>query len=562
MNAFAELGLSQPLVEAISEIGFEQPTDIQTKAIPRLLADDADLVGLAQTGTGKTAAFGLPLIELVDTDQRHTQALVLSPTRELCLQIAKELTLFAKNHPALRITAVYGGTDIFRQIKEIKRGTHIVVATPGRLRDLIRRNVAQLNDVDYVVLDEADEMLNMGFKEEIDDILENTSDDKLTWLFSATMPDEVRRIAQNYMSQPQEISVGHRNSTNTDIDHQYVITRPRERYETLRRFLDADPNTFGLVFVRTRRDAKEVADRLMSDGYSADALHGDMNQGQRDRTMENFRRQRLKVLVATDVAARGIDVNEITHVFHYNIPDDISFYTHRAGRTGRAGNKGISLVLAHPKDTYLLKKLERIIKTKFTLAHIPTGREICEKRLLNQLERLRNVEINTDIDTFAEQIEEKLGDLTKEEIIKKVATSSFNRFLKMYRHAPDLNPRRSQERNNRNRAKMKRLFINVGSMDVDDKGGFLSLICENANVPGAAVGKISLSNKHTFFDIEQDLAQRIIDTFNAADFNGRKIRVNEDTPKGNERRRNGSGGRNKRQNRQDRRKSRYQHSRS
>ncbi|MFK7935136.1 MAG: DEAD/DEAH box helicase [Saprospiraceae bacterium] len=562
MNAFAELGLSQALVDAVTAIGFEQPTDIQTKAIPMLLANDSDLVGLAQTGTGKTAAFGLPLIDLVDTDQKHTQGLILSPTRELCLQIAKELKQFAQNHKSLRISAVYGGADIVKQMKEIKRGAHIVVATPGRLRDLIRRNVAQLNNIHYLVLDEADEMLNMGFKEEIDSILENTSDDKLTWLFSATMPNEVRRIAKNYMSNPQEISVGQRNSSNTDIDHQYVVTLPRERYETLRRFLDSDPSTFGLVFVRTRRDAKEVADRLLADGYSADALHGDMSQSQRDRTMENFRRQRLKVLVATDVAARGIDVNEITHVFHYNIPEDISFYTHRAGRTGRAGNKGISLVLAHPKDIYLIKKLERIIKTKFTLGHIPTGREICEKRLLHQLERLRNTEINSDIDTFAAQIEEKLGDLTKEELIKKVATASFNKFIKMYRQAPDLNPRRKGENGKRTRPRMKRLFINVGSLDVGDVGGFISFVCDNINISSSVLGKITLQNKHTFFDIEEDLAKPAIEAFDGSEYNNRTLRVNEDAQKSNDNRRSGGGGRHKRRNRQDSRRSRFQRSRS
>lgn len=568
MNQFSELGLSQPLLDSITAMGFETPTDIQSAAIPKLLTGTTDLVGLAQTGTGKTAAFGLPLIDLIDTDQNHTQALILSPTRELCLQISKELELFAKNHKSLKIIAVYGGTDIRRQMSEIRRGVHIVVATPGRLRDLINRDVAKLNNVNYVVLDEADEMLNMGFKEEIDAILDNTPDEKQTWLFSATMPNEVRRIAKNYMTDPEEISVGTRNSTNEDIDHQYVITRPRERYETLRRFLDADPNTFGLVFVRTRRDAKEVADRLMADGYSADALHGDMNQGQRDRTMENFRRQRLKVLVATDVAARGIDVNEITHVFHYNIPDDISFYTHRAGRTGRAGNKGVSLVLAHPKDTYILKRLERVVKTKFTLGHIPTGKEICEARLLHQLDRLKNTEINPEVETFMTQIEEKLGELTKEELMQKVATASFNRFLKIYRHAPDLNPRRrrdgERDNNRRRDSKMKRLFINVGTMDVENKGGFISMVCENANIPGAAIGRITLQSKHAFFDVDENVSQKVIDTFDNAEFNGRTIRVNSDSPQRGNRNRNGrsgGGNRDKRRNRSDRRRNRFQKTR-
>ena len=348
MNEFSILGLSKPLIDAIEELGFIQPTPIQSKAIPELLQNDTDLVGLAQTGTGKTAAFGLPLVELVETSERHTQALILAPTRELCLQIANELKQFGKHFPLLKIVEVYGGADIGRQIREVKKGAQIIVATPGRLRDMINRRAVNLNQVEYVVLDEADEMLNMGFKQEIDDILDNTPEDKLTWLFSATMPEDVRRISLNYMSNPLELNVGSKNTANDDIDHQYVVTRPSERYEVLRRYLDFDSEIFALVFCRTRGDSKELADQLARDGYNADALHGDLNQAQRDRVMDGFRTGRLRVLIATDVAARGIDVNDITHVFHFNIPEDRAFYTHRSCRTGRAGKKGISLVLCHP----------------------------------------------------------------------------------------------------------------------------------------------------------------------------------------------------------------------
>lgn len=541
MTTFAELGLSAELVATVTAMGFENPTPIQEKAIPVLLEDDSDLVGLAQTGTGKTAAFGLPLMELTDASNSNTQALCLAPTRELCLQIAKELERFAAHLPKLKIRAVYGGTDIVRQIKEVKRGAHIIVATPGRLRDMIKRKAVNLGSVDYLVLDEADEMLNMGFKEEIDEILESTPDEKYTWLFSATMPAEVRRIAQNYMTDPVEMTVGERNTSNTDISHQYVVTRPSERYEVLRRFLDFDPTLFGLVFTRTRRDSKEIAEKLIADGYNADALHGDLSQAQRDLVMSRFRKGNLRLLIATDVAARGIDVSEITHVFHYNIPEDISFYTHRAGRTGRAGNHGISLVLMHPKDGYLLKRLEKIIKSKFELAHIPTGREICEQNLMAYINRLKDSTPNEDILTYLPKITEELEELSKEDLIEKVASLSFNRFLKKYRNTRDLNPRkgdRNEGGKHRTGGKMKRFFINVGSMDVDGKAGILSLICSNSDIDGQSVGKIDISDKFTFFDIEEDAAETLVSAFKGATLEGRKIRLDEAEP----RRDSGRGG--------------------
>ncbi|MCR9287809.1 MAG: DEAD/DEAH box helicase [Bacteroidetes bacterium] len=542
MSEFVTLGLSQQVLDAIEEIGFKEPTPIQAKAIPRLLQDDTDFVGLAQTGTGKTAAFGLPLIDLVNIEENQTQALVLAPTRELCLQISKELKLFAKKKRGLKILEVYGGTDIGKQIREVKRGVHIIVATPGRLRDLIRRRVVDITAIDYVVLDEADEMLNMGFKEEIDDILKDTPDEKLTWLFSATMPPDVRRIAKNYMLEPFEITVGTRNTSNADIEHQYVMVRGSERYLALKRFLDFEADTFGLIFTRTRNDAREIAEKLSKDGYNADALHGDLNQHQRDRVMDNFRSKRLQVLVATDVAARGIDVQDITHVFHYNIPDDKSFYTHRAGRTGRAGNKGVSLVLAHPKDMGLLRQLSRIVRIEFKLAHIPTGKEICEKRLLSHMHLVKEVPVLDEIEDFLPKIQEVLEDLSKEDLIKHVASLSFSHYFKAYRRAPDLNPRPGsngmrEKTRKKGREDYNRLFINIGSMDVEGKGGFLAFVCGHTHISGSSIGRIDMNRKFTFFDVETDLVQDVLAQFKNSEFEGRRLRVNIGDP------RSGGGGR-------------------
>ena len=526
MNEFETLGLSQPVVDAIEALGFSEPTPIQSKAIPRLLQGNTDIVGLAQTGTGKTAAFGLPLVELVDKGMPMTQGLVLAPTRELCLQITKDITQFAKFKKGLAIKAVYGGTDIVRQIKEIKKGVHILIATPGRLRDLMRRKVVHLGELKYVVLDEADEMLNMGFKEEIDDILKDTPKDKKTWLFSATMPPEVRQISQNYMTTPYELSIGTKNATNADIDHQYAFARPSEKYAILKRFLDFDPKTFGLIFCRTRMGTAELADRLIADGYQADALHGDMNQNQRDRVMGKFRARRLQFLVATDVAARGIDVNNITHVFHFNIPEDIAYYTHRSGRTGRAGKKGISLILAHPKDLHIIRKLEQLTKSRFTMTHIPTGKEICEQRLMAQINSLKEIEVREEIGEYLPAINEALEEFSREELIKRLSALSFNKLLHTYQSAPDFNPKP------RKKFKGKRLFINIGTMDVEGVGPFLRLICEHSGIPGSSIGRVDMQKKYTFFDVEEAIAPIVVKKFKNATYQGRSIRLNEDKDSG------------------------------
>jgi len=539
MNEFATLGLSQPIVDAVEDLGFVSPTPIQAKAIPILLEDERDFVGLAQTGTGKTAAFSLPLIELIDTDQKQTQAVIIAPTRELCIQITKELHNFGKNFKKLRIVPVYGGAEIRQQIRDIRKGAHIIAATPGRLRDMINRKAVNLSNIDWVVLDEADEMLNMGFKEEIDAILEDTPDDKLTWLFSATMPQNVRRIARNYMSDPFELSIGRTNSSNKDIVHQSTILRPAQRYEALCRYIDSDPKLFALVFTRTRKDASELADRLNRDGYSADALHGDLSQKQRDYVMGKFRSRKIELLIATDVAARGIDVDEITHVFHYNVPEDISFYTHRAGRTGRAGNKGLSIAFTHPKDIGLLRLIERKANIKFSKAHIPTGEEVCDTRLLHKMESIKSVEVSKEIEEVMPKLLAEVEHLSKEELLAKFATLSFSKILKHYKGATDLNvPQKRSPRNPERRngsARRQWLFMNLGAVDVGDKAGFLSFLCKDSNIPGYVIGKIDMRDKFTLVEIDDDFADKVIRKFNNSYFRGRNIRVNRENNRGGHR---------------------------
>ncbi len=528
MNEFSALGLSQPVVNAIASLGFERPTSIQSQAIPKLLNNDTDFIGLAQTGTGKTAAFGLPLVEMADPSVPETQALILAPTRELCLQISRELSQFGQYQKGLRILPVYGGADIGKQIRELKKGIHILAATPGRLRDLMRRGAVDISKVQYVVLDEADEMLNMGFKEEIDEILQKTPESKLTWLFSATMPEEVRRISNQYMVKPFELSVGQPNTGNEDIDHQYVAVRPKDRYDALRRFLDYDSDVYGLVFCRTRRDAGELAEQLTRDGYRTDALHGDLSQAQRDRVMERFRSRHIRILIATDVAARGIDVEHITHVFHYNIPEDLNFYTHRSGRTGRIGRKGISLILAHPKDLALIRRLEKRLKTQFSPVDIPSGQEIFEKRLLGFFQRIKKTEGHEAIRPMLPQLTEELEGLSREELIHRLASMTMSRGMKTHLNGKELNAKNKASRSS---TKGVELFINIGNMDVDGKAGFLALVCNQCGIPGSTIGKISLNEKHTFFYVEEEAVEKIVRAFDGKEYQGRELRVNSSQPK-------------------------------
>src|ERR1700722_1535687 len=442
MSTFEGLGLQENLLKAITALGYTQPTPIQEKAIPVLLSGTKDLVGLAQTGTGKTAAFGLPLLQLLKTEQRFPQALVVCPTRELCMQIVSELELFKKFMVGVQVLAVYGGASIGMQIRDLRRGVQIVVATPGRLIDLIERKAINLDQIKYVVLDEADEMLNMGFQDDIEFILQNTPKREATWLFSATMPPEIRRVSKKYMQTPTEITVGKMNTANKSIDHQYFVTSAHHRYETLKRLIDFNPGMYGIIFTRTKADAQEIAEKLTREGYDIDALHGDLTQQQRDKVMGEFREKTLQLLIATDVAARGIDVKEITHVINYELPDDLEVYTHRTGRTGRAGSTGIALSIVHSREIGKLKQIERIAQAPFHKMEIPSGKDVCRRQFFFFMEKLLQADVSHgDYETYVPMLAEKFADISKEEVLKRVAAMEFDRFLKYYENAEDLNTR-------------------------------------------------------------------------------------------------------------------------
>jgi len=531
MESFETLGLSKGLVESVQQLGFEIPTPIQQKAIPVLLQEGSrDFVGLAQTGTGKTAAFGLPLLELVDDAQRDTQALVLAPTRELGLQIANDLENFSEKFKSFNIVAVYGGASISEQIRKVKRGAQIIVATPGRLIDLIDRKAINLSTIRYVVLDEADEMLNMGFKDDLDKILSFTPDDKVTWLFSATMPKEVRNIMKNYMSDPFELTVGEKNTGNANIEHMYVVTQEKDRYLALKRILDYNPDIFGIIFCRTRIDTQRIAEMLMKDGYNADALHGDLTQQQRDRVMMQFRNRSLQILVATDVAARGIDVEDVTHVIHMNIPDEMEFYTHRSGRTARAGKKGISLAMVSKRELGKVKQIEKTLKSPFKRMMIPSGAEVCQKQLLALMHKVHEVKVNEEeIEEFLPAVYEELKDLSKQEIIKRFASIEFNRFLDYYRNAPDLNQEyrktESSGEGGERYSTGSRFFINVGKMDNVDVSKLLELLDDHAGVQKKYIGKIDLKGAYSFFEVEPEKAEDIVKGFASVEYQGRQVRV-------------------------------------
>ena len=528
MKSFESLGLSGGLVQSVLQIGFETPTPIQEQAIPVLLTGSRDFVGLAQTGTGKTAAFGLPLLDLVASGSRDTQALVLAPTRELGLQIASDLENFSEKFKSLNIVAVYGGASISEQIRKVRKGAQIIVATPGRLIDMVDRKAINLSTVKYVVLDEADEMLNMGFKEELDKILAYTPETKQTWLFSATMPREVREIMKNYMTNPFELTVGEKNTGNVNITHNYVLVHEKDKYQALKRILDDNPDIFGLIFCRTRIDTQRIAESLMKDGYNADALHGDLTQQQRDRVMMKFRQRTLQILVATDVAARGIDVEDITHVIHLNIPDEMEFYTHRSGRTARAGKRGVSIAMISRRELGKVKQIEKTLKTTFNKMLIPTGEQVCQRQLLALMHRVREVKVNEDeIGAFLPAVYEELKDVTKNDLIKRFASIEFNRFLDYYRNAPDLNidDRKTGERDTDRYRSGGRFFINLGKMDGMEKADLLELIDDVTGVDGKAIGKIELKGAYSFFEAEKEKADDILNGFKDIEYNGRQVRV-------------------------------------
>lgn len=530
---FEELGLKSGVLKSLKELGFETPTPIQQEAIPHLLKEESDFVGLAQTGTGKTAAFGLPLVTKVDEGKKVPQGLVICPTRELCLQIAKDLESYSK-HVNISVVAVYGGTDIRRQIKDIKNGVQIVVATPGRLVDLINRKAIRLQEVEWVVLDEADEMLNMGFKEDIDAILEMTPQYKNVWLFSATMPKEVAEISKNYMEDPLEVSIGHKNQTNENIEHIYFTVSERDRYSALKRLIDYNPDIYGLVFCRTRRETADVADKLGKDGYSAEPLHGDLSQAQRDAVMRRFRDRSIQLLVATDVAARGIDVDDITHVINYNLPDEIENYTHRSGRTARAGKHGESLVLINPRESHKIKSIERKIRTTFTKGTIPDSKEICEIQLMKLVDRVITTEVKeSDMREFLPLVMEEFEGFTKEEVIKRFVSAEFNRFLEYYERAGDLNAKESKSKDRHDKGKRDRFedknrtrfFVNLGKRDGLNAGGLLRVVCDNTGLKSNAVGRIDIMASFSFFEANNEFVDRILAEVNGSEYEGSRIKI-------------------------------------
>ena len=544
---FKELGLKSEVLKSIEELGFTAPTPIQEQAIPHLLGVHSDFVGLAQTGTGKTAAFGLPLINNINQDENRPQGLVICPTRELCLQISKDIESYS-NHTKLRTVAVYGGTDIRKQISDIKRGAHIIVATPGRLMDLVKRNAIQLQNIDYVVLDEADEMLNMGFKEDIDLILEQTPPTKNVWLFSATMPKEVARISKNYQTDPLEVSIGHKNQTNENIDHIYYSVMERDRFGAVKRLIDANPNIYGLIFCRTRHETASVAEKLSREGYNAEPLHGDLSQAQRDRVMDRFRNRDLQLLVATDVAARGLDIDDITHVINYNLPDDIENYTHRSGRTARAGKKGESLVLINTRENGKIRAIEKQMRTEFTKGTIPSPEDICAVQLTKLMDKVLATEVNEkEIEAFLPQIYASFEDLSKEEMIKKFVSTEFNRFIDYYKKAGDLNAssrgkegrdqdfgergergeRKERRGSNRDRQEVgkTRFFVSLGKRDGLNPGGLLRTICDATGLKSDSIGRIDITPSFSFFEADDENVKAILDKASGVEFEGSQMNI-------------------------------------
>ena len=544
MKTFEELGVSLEIRKAIEEMGYESPMPVQEEVIPYLLGNGNDVVALAQTGTGKTAAFGLPLIQKIDVTRRVPQALVLCPTRELCLQIAGDLTDYSKYITDLKILPVYGGSSIDSQIRSLKQGVHIIVATPGRLIDLMERKVANLSTIRDVVMDEADEMLNMGFTDSINAILEQVPEDRNTLMFSATMSPEISRIAKTYLRDAKEITIGTKNEGSKNVNHIAYVIHAKDKYLALKRVVDFYPQIYGIIFCRTRKETQEIADKLIQDGYNADSLHGELSQAQRDLVMQKFRQRHLQLLVATDVAARGLDVNDLTHVINYGLPDDTESYTHRSGRTGRAGKTGISIAIINLREKGKMREIERIIKKQFTIGELPSGKEICEQQLIKVIDDIEKVKVNEEeIETFLPSIYRKFEWLSKEDLIKRVVSMEFNRFLEYYKNAPEIEQpkssgkdKESRERKERGSDKEKasrkaekgytRLFLNLGKTDGFYANQIIDLINRNLKKERIQVGRIDLMQNFSFFEIIEEQAPMVIKALNKVVVNGgRKVVV-------------------------------------
>ncbi|RXG15627.1 ATP-dependent RNA helicase DeaD [Leeuwenhoekiella aestuarii] len=549
MNTFKALGLNDAILQAVTDMGFTEPSEVQEKAIPVLLREATDVVALAQTGTGKTAAFGFPLIQKVDANNRKTQGLIISPTRELCLQITNELKNYSKHVKGLNTVAVYGGANIQEQARQISRGAQIIVATPGRMQDMMRRNLVDISGIDFCVLDEADEMLNMGFYEDITTILADTPKGKQTWLFSATMPKEVARIAKQFMNNPIEITVGTKNMGAENVSHEYYMVNARDRYQALKRLADANPEIFSVVFCRTKRDTQKVAENLIEDGYNASALHGDLSQNQRDLVMKSFRARQIQMLVATDVAARGIDVDDITHVINYQLPDEIETYTHRSGRTGRAGKTGISMVIVSKSELRKIRTLEKIINKQFVQKDIPTGMEICEVQLMHLANDIRNTKINEEINPYLFSINEVLEGLSREEVIKKVFSVEFTRFFNYYQKTKDLNIAVKADLKEES-GESTRYFINIGAKDDFDWMSLKDFLKETTGL-GDGIYKVDCKDSFSFFNTDTEHKDAILALFEDFKLQGRQVHVEitKDTRGGggkrkrNDRKSGGGGGR-------------------
>lgn len=538
---FEQTGIKPELLSAISEMGFEQPTPIQEKTIPHLINNKNDLIALAQTGTGKTAAFGLPILHNCDVNKKDIQALILCPTRELCLQISRDLDAFSKNLKGFKNIPVYGGADIGKQMRELRNGGQVVVGTPGRVHDLIRRKVLNVSQIRWMVLDEADEMLNMGFKEELDAILAQTPAIKQTLLFSATMPKEIANMTKKYLNSPDEIAVGRKNEGAANVEHHYYVVHAKDKYATLKRVADNYPNCYAIVFCRTRMETRDVAEKLMADGYNADALHGDLSQAQRDYVMSRFRTGQLQMLVATDVAARGLDVNSLSHVINYSLPDDPEAYIHRSGRTGRAGKSGIAVSILHMRETGKLKQIERISNKRFERKEVPGGEEICKVQLMHLVDKVAEIEVNdSKIDPYMVEIMDKFAGLNAEEILKRFVSVEFNRFLDYYKNAPDLNVRGQERKTVDKRGgrrgesggdsmNFSRLFVNAGKKQNLNASRLLGLINDHSTRKNIEIGKIDIQRKFSFFEIDSRFEKELIQSMNQSSIDGHQLEVDRVT---------------------------------
>ncbi|MBP5364730.1 MAG: DEAD/DEAH box helicase [Bacteroidales bacterium] len=538
MQTFEELGLSEEILKAIGELGFETPTPVQARSIPEILNKGQDVISLAQTGTGKTGAFGLPIVQMTDDNTSLTQALILCPTRELCLQITKDLHSFAKYRERVQIIPVYGGSEIRTQIRALKGPAHIIVGTPGRVIDLIERGALKIGEIRWLILDEADEMLNMGFKDDLETILAETPQERQTMLFSATMPPFIASIASNYMKDPLKITIGQTNQGADTVEHHYYMVKASDRYLALKRIVDMIPDIYGIIFCRTRQETKEIADKLIADGYNADALHGDLSQAQRDMVMQRFRMKHLQLLVATDVAARGIDVTDLTHVINYNLPDDPEVYIHRSGRTGRAGKKGVSISIIHSKEMGRIKQIEKMSKKQFTRSMVPTAEEICQSKLLYFIDGIEKQEFDeqSTIAQFIPQIIEKLSSFSKDDLIRKIVASEFEAVNKYYQNATDLNIYPEEKGKDRRRGddeKFDRLFINIGRMDhtrpselIGLVNSFMRDVNEKINI-----GHIDIMRNFSFIDVDPKYSDAIVKTMNGQKIDGYKLIVELSTPR-------------------------------